>query len=222
MHRRLGMFAKYWQPGGVKTRLAATIGAESAAGLQLTFVRTLLARFQAFPSAKVLAFTPSERRAEFAGLAGPQWELEPQSHGDLGERMSSFFRSAFDQGFDRVVLIGSDSPTLPVRLVEEAFERLSAQPVVVGPSADGGFYLVGAATTVPPMFTGIEWSTGRVWEQVLASLAAEHVPVAHLSPWYDVDTLDDLRRLATELAADDSDALSELSTAVGRVLGTDH
>jgi rSAM/selenodomain-associated transferase 1 len=215
----MGIFAKYWQPGGVKTRLATTIGPDWAAALQYEFLRTLLTRFQTIPQSKALVFTPLERRGEFAQLAGTEWELEPQSDGDLGERMASFLQAAFERRFDRVVLIGSDSPTLPVRLVEESFERLSSVPVVLGPSADGGFYLMGASRIVPSMFTGVEWSTGRVGEQVLANLAAERIPVAQLPPWYDIDERDDLRRLAAELSDDRVGAFfPELSTAVRRAL----
>lgn len=219
MGEQLGMFAKYWQPGVVKTRLAAAIGDETAATLQLAFIRTLLTRMQSIPQSKVLAFTPAERRGEFAKIADGSWEIEPQSEGDLGQRIACFFQSAFEQGFRRVVLIGSDSPTVPVQYVAEAFKRLATEPLVIGSSADGGFYLVGAAGSWPAtIFDRVEWSTGRVWEQVLGNLRAAHVPVAQLPPWYDVDEAKDLRRLAAELVAEDDKSLRELSKVVQRAL----
>ncbi len=217
---RLGIFAKYWQAGAVKTRLAQSIGEESAAALHLTFLRTLLHRFAALPVSRVLSFSPLDRRAEFAGLAGSVWEIEPQSAGDLGQRMAAFFQAAFEQGCERVVLIGSDSPTLPVAYITQAFEHLATHPVVLGPSADGGYYLVGASHRVPPIFSGVAWSTCEVWKQTLHLLEAAQIPVAELPPWYDVDDIEDLCRLAAALKRDAAEDLRELAAAVNAALGT--
>lgn len=218
---QLGIFAKYWQAGAVKTRLAKDVGVESAAALQRVFLSTLLQRLAATPAARVLSFAPSNRRAEFAQLAGSVWHLEPQPMGDLGQRMAAYFHSAFERGCDRVVLIGSDSPTLPTDFVNQAFERLATHSVVLGPSADGGYYLVGASHAVPPIFEGVNWSTCDVWDQTLRLLDAARVPVAQLPPWYDVDHVEDLCRLAAELKHDAGEDLRELTAAVNAALGSD-
>lgn len=196
---QFGMFAKYWQPGTVKTRLAATIGDEAASDVYRHFVRTLLERFRNAAPQVVLAFTPDGRRSDFQRLVTDQWQLESQGDGDLGQRMRSYFASAFSRGNKRVVLIGSDSPTLPTEYVREAFERLSDHEVVLGPSEDGGYYLIGMARHVPTVFDRIDWSTPDVWQQTTKRLEQEGTTYACLSPWYDVDTLDDLRRLKREL-----------------------
>ncbi len=118
------------------------------------FLVTLLRRFDHVAQRRVLAYTPPERRAEFALVASDAWTLDAQVSGDLGKRMQHYFAEAFRRGADRVVLIGSDSPTLPLEYVTGAFQLLDTFPVVLGPSADGGYYLVGAAGEVPPIFAG--------------------------------------------------------------------
>lgn len=198
----LGMLAKYWQPGEVKTRLASAIGAEHAGQVYRAFVELMLARFQQVADCRVLAVTPVERVREFQQLAGQAWRVVPQSSGDFGQRMEAFFEDRFRQGAQRVVLIGSDTPTLPSSYVAEAFVRLRTAPVVLGPADDGGYYLVGATNRVPPIFTEITWSTSLVWEQTVECLRAADCPFATLPPWYDIDDAESLERLRLELLRD--------------------
>ena len=219
--RQLGMFAKFWAPGKVKTRLAAAIGAEQAAELHAVFVRTLLARFAKTAERRVLAFSPPERRAEFEALAAGSWLLEPQTSGDLGQRMRCYFDSAFAAGAQRVVLIGSDAPTLPASYIEAAFERLADCPVVLGPADDGGYYLIGASHQSPPIFDTIAWSQPTVYAETVSVLKSAELDYYALAGWYDVDVLDDLKRLNAELSDshDDSAPLDELAREVRRALG---
>jgi glycosyltransferase A (GT-A) superfamily protein (DUF2064 family) len=111
--------------------------------------------------------------------------------------MAAFFAAAFRSG-ERVVLIGSDSPDLPAEFIAEAFSSLATHDVVLGPSADGGYYLVGAARRVPPIFEGIAWSTPDVWPQTVALLSG--CRWCQLPRWYDVDTGEDLHKLMARLA----------------------
>lgn len=196
----LGMFAKHWQPGAVKTRLGATIGAERAAAIHRAFVETLLARFSTTAERRRLVFTPSDKeaamRADFGEPLGSAWELEPQAEGDLGQRMTAFFRTGLAQA-EQVVLIGSDSPDLPTQFIERAFELLASRDLVLGPAEDGGYYLVGVANRLPPIFEGITWSTPDVWRQTIERLEATATGWHALPPWYDVDdeaSLNHLRR----------------------------
>lgn len=200
---QFGIFAKYWEPGQVKSRLAAGIGAVAAARIYRAFLETLLVRFQGVAQRCVLAFTPEGRRPAFDRLITSAWELEPQRGDDLGKRMERYFRQAFQRGAQRVVLIGSDSPTLPRPFVETAFQRLADHDVVLGPSHDGGYYLIGAAGGVPAIFDNVAWGSDRVWSQTLAHLEADGSDYAVLPEWYDVDERDDLERLRRELAASD-------------------
>ncbi len=214
------MFAKYWEPRQVKTRLAASLGPIAASELYRGFVATLAHRFREMGDRRVIGFTPAERRAEFADLGGSHWELQSQSQGHLGERLAQFFDEAFRRGAGRVVLIGSDSPTLPVSYVERAFQRLAECDVVLGPTDDGGYYLVGASRPVNVMFHDIDWSTPRVWEQTIARLAQHQLTYETLPPWYDVDELPDLQRLQGELSQMQADELpwQDLRNAVNEVL----
>ncbi|HWB14224.1 MAG TPA: TIGR04282 family arsenosugar biosynthesis glycosyltransferase [Pirellulales bacterium] len=207
MAREFGIFAKYWQPGQVKTRLAADIGFEPASRLHRLSLETLLCRFSGVADRRVLAFTPADRAGAFAALVESRsvpgtghWSLEPQAAGDLGERIQHYFTSAFARGAQRVVLIGSDSPTLPDSFVAEAFDRLLTADAVIGPTADGGYYLVGLSRLLPRLFDQIAWSTPAVLAQTLGRLRAESCPYSILPSWYDVDTLADLIRLRAELA----------------------
>ncbi len=195
----LGMFAKYWEPGTVKTRLAATVGNEAAAELHHAFVRTLVHRLQHRADRRLLCFAPPEPRDAFKTIAAGAWSIAPQSEGDLGARMRNFFDTAFAAGATRVVLIGSDSPSLPAEYIDQAFEHLATQQVVLGPAEDGGYYLIGGAGRTPDVFEGVTWSSGEVWNQTVARLNAAGVSFAQLPMWYDVDQWSDLKRLSSDL-----------------------
>jgi rSAM/selenodomain-associated transferase 1 len=194
------MFAKYWEPGRAKTRLAATIGDDAAAELARLFLETLLLRFQDVADTRVVAFTPPQRREAFSAIAPAAWQLEPQGEGDLGQRMRRFLDGSLRDGAGRVVLIGSDSPTLEASLIQQAFQRLADHDVVLGPSTDGGYYLIGVADRVPDLFEGIAWSTPRVWDQTVERLERIGCRYATLPLWYDVDQQSDLARLCEDLA----------------------
>lgn len=195
----LGMFAKFWQPGRVKTRLARAIGDAAAARLHQACVSTLVGRFGQLADRRVVCFTPSEQETAFAALVGSRWQLKPQCAGDLGQRMRHYFSGALVASADRVVLIGSDSPTLPDGYIDEAFDHLSDVPVVLGPSDDGGYYLIGASGEVPEIFEGIAWGTSVVYSETMSRLRVAGHAFHELPRWYDIDTVDDLVRLRREL-----------------------
>lgn len=194
------MFAKYWEPGLVKTRLAAAIGDLAASQIYLLFIRLLTARLADSADSSTLAYWPPDRRQAFASLVGENWDLVPQSDGQLGKRMQDFFATAFEQGAQQVVLIGSDSPTIPHDYVRESFRLLDHHRVVLGPANDGGYYLVGMAEYLPAVFDRIRWSTSSVWQDTLRRISEFGLTYSELPPWYDVDEPRDLVRLRNELA----------------------
>jgi rSAM/selenodomain-associated transferase 1 len=202
LDRVLGVFAKEPRPGQVKTRLAATIGAEPAARLYDAFLRDLLPRLVAIGATRVLAFAEPSDRAFFRSLCGDHFELEVQSGDDLGARMATFFSIQFARGASRVVLIGSDSPDLPISHIENAFASLDRHDVVLGPCDDGGYYLIGMSRVIPEIFQEIAWSTPSVFDQTKSRLDQLGVRTAVLESWYDIDSLDDLRRLAFAIRSD--------------------
>ncbi len=223
---QLGIFAKYWEPGRVKTRLAASIGPEQAAELHRVMLTTLLTRLAAPGRRNVLAFSPAERAAEFATLLSQlpslpaTWELEPQVAGDLGARMAAWFTTALAAGRRKIILVGSDCPLLDRSRIAHAFELLEHAPVVLGPAHDGGYYLIGIRDSLPPIFEGIRWSTPTVFEETCARLKASGVCAAELPEDDDCDTLADLERLATHLRGRpfEDPALAELRRQVEQTL----
>jgi len=207
----LGIFAKHWEPGKVKTRLAHKIGESHAATLHALFVATLIERLAAVGQRRVVAFWPPEAQACFAGVVQDRWELLPQTSGDLGQRMQAFFVKGLAWA-ERVVLIGSDSPDLPVNTLTQAFEALAERDVVLGPAADGGYYLLGIARRMPPIFERIAWSSTDVWSQTTARLKAAGTVWHELPPWYDVDEPADLTALRKRLPA-----AAKTDAALGRL-----
>ena len=118
--------------------------------------------------------------------------------------MFDFFSRTWDEGGERVVLMGSDSPTLPIQYVHDAFAALQRAEVVLGPTSDGGYYLIGLQRPNRHLFEGIQWSTSRVWGQTIEIL--ERLGCSHetLPKWYDVDDHSDLIRLSRELSSLDN------------------
>ncbi len=196
----LGLFAKWPAPGTVKTRLAPSDTAWGAR-VACAFLLDALQRFATVDALRVLAFTPSEREADFAALAADRFALTPQTDGDLGQRLAAFFAGQFGAGASAVVAIGTDSPTLPIEYVDRAFTELEDADVVLGPATDGGYYLVGCGSACPPLFNNIAWSSRHVLADTIAALAEARWRLALLPPWYDVDTPEDWDLLRGHVAA---------------------
>lgn len=200
-NRVLGIFAKRPVPGQVKTRLAAETSPAWAAEVARAFLLDTLDRMSSIAARRVLAFAPIHAEAYFAEIVQDRYELVSQGDGDLGERMAGFFTRQLRSGASATVLIGTDSPTLPVAYVEQAFAALESADVVLGPATDGGYYLIGCGKRLPPIFTGIRWSSENVLAETVAKLTEPDWKLAVLPPWYDVDTLTDWRMLQGHLAA---------------------
>lgn len=196
----LVVFVRYPTPGSVKTRLAATLGEESAARLYDAFVRDLVGRFSGARFGVRWAVAPPD--PGFAGRFG----VSPgsccvQSGDDLGARMGSAFEQHLAGRGDRCVLIGSDAPQLGVERIEEAFARLDEADLVLGPAEDGGYYLI-AMKRPFDVFSDIMWSVGSVFEETEKRAAKMGLEVAHLARDFDVDRIEDVERLRERLAGD--------------------
>ena len=195
------VFAKAPRAGAVKTRLCPPLSPAAAARLYHCFLLDVLERVRALGGiTPVIAYAPRRAR-EFFAATQPGMRLVPQGGGDLGARMARVFERLFACGFAPVVILGADSPTLPLRHLRAAIRLLvrGTHDGVIGPSEDGGYYLIGLRAPCPALFSGISWSTGRVLAQTLAKARRTGRRLRRLPPWYDVDTIEDLRRLAVEL-----------------------
>jgi hypothetical protein len=202
----LGIFGKRPDPGSVKTRLAAECGPEFAAqaheAMMLDIIDTWgTSRILAPGGRRVVVFSPEEAGPWFDVRVPEACVLQAQVGEDLGSRMRSFFAGEFEDGAERVVLIGSDSPTLDPTIVISAFLCLENRDLVLGPATDGGYYLIGCKPPVPPLFDRVDWGTDQVLAQTIERLAETDRSVAILPPWYDVDTPEDWRMLRGHLAA---------------------
>lgn len=208
----VGVMTKYWRPGQVKTRLAATIGDQKAADLHQVFLRHLCVALAAAGQRRQLVVTPWVDEPLFAshldrwGVAA-DWSLADQGVGDLGQRMQRWFRGALAD-HPLAILIGADCPLVDADAIATAGESLCRADVVLGPAADGGYYLIGmtanAATQcdVSTLFTDVPWSTGRVHEITLERCRTAGLLVATLPQREDIDTVDELNRLR-QLISDD-------------------
>jgi rSAM/selenodomain-associated transferase 1 len=191
------MFVKSPERGLVKSRLAVSLGEEVALDLYKCFVGDLLGMFKRCGYSLNIFFYPPEARQGIVQWLGDKHILFPQMGDNLGERMKNAFQAVFSQGLSAAILIGSDSPDLPREVIDEALTSLKNHESVLGPSYDGGYYLIGlrADTFSPKVFDGIPWSTPDVFKQTLSTLKEANLRVNILPKWRDIDTYDDLRTL---------------------------
>ena len=201
----LAVFGRAPRAGAAKTRLAPALGPEGAARLYSAFLADTLALARAADHAGIVDATlwAADAPDDAALLEVPGAREVPrcaQSAGDLGVRLGA----ALDAGVashGRALVIGSDAPTLPLSLLRAASAALDAADVVLGPSADGGYFLIGARVTVgAALFAGARFSTRFALLDTLAGAARLGLSVARIAPWYDVDTPDDLRVLRAHLS----------------------
>ena len=199
MTTSLVIFARSPVPGAVKTRLQSRYTPDQAAAIYRAFIKdTVDAARKANVDGRFVACDPPGAEAELSDLAGPGWVLFPQVCADLGERMYRAARHCFDLGAGRVVIVGTDVPSLPPRRIDGAFNLLAEHEIVLGPSVDGGYYLVGLSTPIREIFRDIDWSTEHVLAQTLERARALRLTVGILPSWYDVDTPEQLDHLVED------------------------
>ena len=195
--RCLLFFIKNPEKGKVKTRLASAVGDEMAVNLYRRFLLEMLSTLNRGTFLFYLCFYPEHSLNDLKRWLGDDYLYMPQTGENLGERMKNGFIDAFAMNFKRVVLIGSDIPDLPLEFIEETFTSLQEKDVVIGPSIDGGYYLIGFRdkSFSPRVFEGFPWSTKRVFEETMNVLKQEGFTVHTLQPLRDTDTIDDLKNL---------------------------
>jgi rSAM/selenodomain-associated transferase 1 len=200
----LVIFARAPVAGRTKTRLMRTIGPRRAAELYRCFLLDTFAGARTQPTDVIVAAAEADHLqpiGELVSEVGLDADLAVQSGGDLGHRIAHAVSETLDRGYPRVVVIGSDAPSLPPRCVGEALDLSADHDLVLGPCFDGGYYLVGLRRAVPEIFHGITWSSDTVLVDSVRRATEGGRSVALLDPWYDVDTAADLRLLQTHLTA---------------------
>lgn len=207
-----GIFAKYWEPGKVKTRLAASIGNQAASDVYCAILNHLIAALNSAADRRLIAYSPIDKANEFSNF--PQWQHTPQSDGPLGERMANYFIDTFANDADRVVLIGSDCPNITPEIITQAFESLERADVVLGPTFDGGYYLVGMSGKFHDIFSDITYSTESVLEETLALAKRNNISCHCLDRLNDIDEIDDLNQYIQQLRDNQSSGDASTMEAV--------
>ena len=194
--------AKRPTPGQTKTRLTPALAPEQAAALFECFLLDTLDLMRRVPNVQhEIAYLPEHERAYFAGLA-PEFGLHLQQGANLGARLDEALQHYLAAGGRGVVIMDSDSPSLPAACLAQAFTALeSGADVVLGPCDDGGYYLIGLKSPAPRLLREVHMSTPTVAQETLALAAAEGLKVSLLPTWYDIDEIASLQRLADELKA---------------------
>lgn len=226
--RRILLFAKPPVPGRVKTRLAPLLGPEGAAELYAAFLEDVVAAVRPVQAGAELWLEPATgehpdrratARAEGAALAERlglrlRWQAEGE---ELGGRLRGAFDRAFADGVAEAVALGSDHPTLPPARLAEAFRALATARVTVGPSRDGGYYLIGLSRSAWPgaadLFREVPWSTPRVLAVTRGRIESLRLRARELPAWYDVDEPGDLAVLRRHVSPD-----SRTAAALARLL----
>lgn len=198
---RIIIFTRYPEPGSTKTRLIPALGKHGAAQLQRAMTEDTIARVHALASRTPCTIEiryDAGTDALMRNWFGNSMLYNPQIGDDLGERLQRAFTESFDGGAERVVIIGSDSPDIPSTFLQRALWVLTTYDCVLGPSPDGGYYLIGFRKRgfFTDIFHNINWGTSSVFAATLTIINNTHHTVRLLPPWHDIDTVADLKDFA--------------------------
>jgi rSAM/selenodomain-associated transferase 1 len=187
----LAVFLKAPRIGTVKTRLAAEIGERQALRLYRVLAHRTLAEVRLAGLDATVWFTPTDAAAEMRRWLGESWDLRPQASGDLGTRLAAAAHAVPPgRGW---LAIGADCPRLDAALLREAAAVIARDEIVLGPSRDGGYYLLGGPTPLPDLFSAMPWSTSRVLGETRTRLVHAKAPWHELVTLRDIDTAEDAR-----------------------------
>ncbi|HET7889998.1 MAG TPA: TIGR04282 family arsenosugar biosynthesis glycosyltransferase [Candidatus Sulfotelmatobacter sp.] len=191
--------AKAPRAGMVKTRLAPSLSPEAVTAFYCCLLEDTLALARSLSDVEVAIICPDSDVNELAQWIGNEASVVAQKGEGLAAGLTSVFAHFAEGQQRRVIAFNSDSPHLPRSVLEAAFETLAAHDVVVGPTHDGGYYLVGAKASHPTLFAGDGMGTRSALERLLSRARALELSVGFAAPFYDIDVADDLIRLAAEL-----------------------
>jgi rSAM/selenodomain-associated transferase 1 len=187
-------------PGNVKTRLVPPLNPNIAAKLYNAFLLDKIEQVRRIQEVDhFIAFTPSKSKSFFKKMSYPGFSLIPQNGSDLGERLDNVSAYLFKDGYKKVVITDSDSPNLPIKFIIESLDILDDSDIVLGPTVDGGYYLIGLKDRIPAIFQDIPWSTSKVAAITIEKATRQGKKISKLKEWYDVDTIEDINRLKDDL-----------------------
>src|ERR1700747_1860150 len=198
-NRTLVIMAKAPKPGMVKTRLTESLPSPAVTALYRCLLEDTLALAASLTSVEVAVMCPESDQDELAQLLGNTVQVVAQKGRGLAAGLTSVFRHFTAAGRPHVIAFNSDSPHLAPSVLGSAFEILTSHDVVVGPTHDGGYYLVGAKAMHPALFEGAGMGTVRALDSLLARARALQLAIGFTPPFYDIDVAHDLIQLAAEL-----------------------
>jgi hypothetical protein len=197
--RVLVIMAKAPKSGAVKTRLATSLSPEAVTAFYRCLLNDTLALACSLDDVEVAIMCPDSDVNELAKLAGNEASVVAQKGEGLAAGLTSVFAHFADDNQRRIIAFNSDSPHLPRSVLEDAFETLAGHDVVMGPTHDGGYYLVGAKASHPTLFVGDGMGTSSALERLLSRARALELSIGFAEPFYDIDLAEDLTRLSGEL-----------------------
>lgn len=187
--KALIIFVRQPEKGKVKTRLAATVGEDKALAIYIELLKH---------TQKISSASTADKFVFYAGIipesdlwSSPGFTKRLQHDLDLGGRMREAFSALFEEGYSKIVIIGSDCLALSGDIIERAFHILNEKEVVIGPAIDGGYYLLGMKKLWPFIFENKQWSTENVFEQTIRDLKKANIPYGELIALRDIDTEED-------------------------------
>jgi len=192
--RGLIVFVKYPRAGEVKTRLGVSVGLDKAAAIYRELAECAFCAAEALHEEGVhvcIFYAPPADPSAYAAWIAQPFELFPQRGDTLGERMQHAFETLFATTIRRAVIIGTDVPDLTVPILRQAFDALDRDDIILGPSSDGGYYLLGMNAPVKNVFTGIDWSSAAVLRQTVERIASLGLSASLLETLADIDTAED-------------------------------
>jgi uncharacterized protein len=192
MDKAVIVFQKFPEPGKVKTRLAKSIGNEKAANLYRFLIDHTHRQLPPLNAAVFVFYKGPVQKSDYPAI---HYSFHPQEGEDLGAKMAHAFKTVFQKGYKKALIIGTDCYELKTQHLEEAFFELDHQDLVLGPARDGGYYLMGLKTHIPQLFQGIAWSTDTVLAATQKKAAEAGLKSALLETLSDVDRYEDLGEL---------------------------
>ena len=202
MSTLLGLLVKDPQPGTVKPGLAEVLGAPTAAKLYRSSIMDLCERFARLSvESRIICYGPRGTRKSVELLASRHWRMLQQQGSTRGQVLANLFENAFRMGRQRVVVLVTDCPTVPDGFIIEAFDRLLIDDVVLGPTTEGGVYLVGMSLERPEMLVGFDWEAPGVFDTLVDRAEAFGLILGLVPHWYEVNDRAGLDRLAGHIRA---------------------
>jgi len=195
------IFTRYPEPGKTKTRLISALGEQGAAELQKTLTEYTITEVSKL-DVNIRVYFSGGNETLMRNWLGNTYQYCPQSRGDLGERLIAALKESFTAQVERIIIIGIDCPGLDAQLINQAFQQLLSNDLVLGKAEDGGYYLIGLRRFLPKLFQGIDWGTNAVLQQTVSIAETMGLKIGYLPMLNDIDVPEDLENITLPWQSD--------------------